>query len=590
MPRLLLISWVIATAAVAMDRPNVVLVMTDDQGYGDLASHGNPVLRTPELDRLHAESVRLTDFHVDPSCSPTRAALMTGKYSHRARVWHTINGGNHLRDSEITMADIFRHNGYRTAMFGKWHLGGNYPYRPIDRGFDEWVGHGDGGTGTTDDYFWNDRVNDHYWTAEGQEYRPGYAPDVFFDAAIDFVGRQSPDQPFFLYVPTYVPHGPLTIPDREAAAYYEAQGVPASTAHFFAMIESADANVGRLRRALEETGQADNTIFIFLTDNGSAGGWRFFNAGMRGHKGQVYDGGHRVPCLIHWPKGDLGAPRDVATLSAHIDLLPTLVEWAQLTLPEAVDFDGQSLAPQFADAAPLDLERTLVVERQRVVEPQKGEFSAVMTERWRLVDLTELYDIEADPAQTQDIAGEHPEVVARLRREFDAYWAHVTPDHRSPPAPIVGTAHDDEIFLSTMEYRESRLWNHAHLAVGPDAVGEWHVRVASTGEYDIEVRRWPRETDATMTGVPEVTKTVDAWGPDGPRPAMIYGDELVALPIAEVEIAIGGQVHRRKVAAEAESVLFSVGLEAGPATLRATYFDPAGERLSDAYYVYLRKQ
>ena len=152
-----------AVSAATAERPNVIVVVTDDQGYGDLACHGNPVLDTPNLDKLHSESVRFTNFHVDPTCSPTRGALMTGKYSHRAGVWHTICGGNHLRASEMTMAEVFNASGYQTGMFGKWHLGSNYPYRPMDRGFDQWLGQGDGGTGTTDDWFDNDRVNDRYW-------------------------------------------------------------------------------------------------------------------------------------------------------------------------------------------------------------------------------------------------------------------------------------------------------------------------------------------------------------------------------------------------------------------------------------------
>lgn len=190
---------------VAAKRPNVIFILTDDQGYGDIAAHGNPVIRTPQFDQLHAESARLTDFHVAPTCAPTRAALMTGKYPHRVRVWHTIAGGNQLREGELTMADVFRANGYRTALFGKWHLGSNLPYRPMDRGFDEWLGQGDGGTGTTDDRFLNDRVNDHYLQNGEWKQIDGWAPEVFFDSAIDFISnRAQDDQPFSLYLATYL--------------------------------------------------------------------------------------------------------------------------------------------------------------------------------------------------------------------------------------------------------------------------------------------------------------------------------------------------------------------------------------------------
>ena len=213
-------------AAASQKKPNVVVILVDDMGYGDIAAHGNRVIRTPQLDRLHAESARLTDFHVDPTCSPTRAALMTGRYPHHVKVWHTIAGGNHLRADELTMADAFRANGYRTGMFGKWHLGSNLPYRPIDRGFDEWLGQGDGGTGTTDDHFLNDRVNDHFLhNGERGRKRNGWAEEVFFDSAIDFIrSSKKAEKPFFIYLCTYSPHHPITLPDPSSADAYAQNG------------------------------------------------------------------------------------------------------------------------------------------------------------------------------------------------------------------------------------------------------------------------------------------------------------------------------------------------------------------------------
>ena len=172
-------------------KPNVLLILTDDQGYGDLSCTGNPVIKTPHMDALCNEGLRLTNFHVDSYCSPTRAALMTGRYAHRVGAWGTISGRNMLRDGEVTMADLFRHNGYRTGHFGKWHLGGNFPYRPMDRGFDEWLGHGDGGTGTTGDYWGNDRVNDTCIHNGRWEHTKGFEADVFFDAAMRFASLMS---------------------------------------------------------------------------------------------------------------------------------------------------------------------------------------------------------------------------------------------------------------------------------------------------------------------------------------------------------------------------------------------------------------
>ncbi|MEM9527825.1 MAG: sulfatase-like hydrolase/transferase, partial [Bacteroidota bacterium] len=235
--------------------PNVILILTDDQGYGDLSCHGNQFFKTPNLDALFKESVRFTDFHVDPTCAPTRAALMTGKYAHHVGVWHTVSGGNHLRPTETTMADVFKSAGYKTGLFGKWHLGANYPYRPMDRGFDEWLGQGDGGTGTTDDWFDNDRVNDYYWHNGEREQHEGFAPDVFYDAAIDFMKTsQESDKPFFIYLPTFLPHNPHTLPDTSMAKHYGSE-VSKSVSYFFAGIQRIDRNINRLRKALEESGQ-----------------------------------------------------------------------------------------------------------------------------------------------------------------------------------------------------------------------------------------------------------------------------------------------------------------------------------------------
>ena len=238
--QMLLLVLVLASFAWSSQSPNVVLLVTDDQGFGDLRCHGNPVIKTPHLDKLYEQAVRFTDFHVDPTCAPTRAALLTGKYSHRAGVWHTVSGGNHLRASEMTMADAFKEAGYRTGHFGKWHLGSNYPYRPMDRGFDEWLGQGDGGTGTTDDWFDNDRVNDYYWHNGERVQRDGYAPDIFFDAAIDFIKEnEQNDKPFFVYLATYMPHDPHTLPDRSWAKKYSSD-VSDHVAYFFAGIERID--------------------------------------------------------------------------------------------------------------------------------------------------------------------------------------------------------------------------------------------------------------------------------------------------------------------------------------------------------------
>ncbi len=323
-------------------KPNIILIMTDDQGYGDIRAHGNTVINTPNLDELYGESVRLTNFHVDPFCAPTRSALMTGRYARRVGVRATYGGINYLHVGETTVADIFKSSGYRTGIFGKWHLGCNYPLRPIDRGFEEWVGHGDGGTGTTNDYWDNDKWDDHYWHNGKWEQYKGFITDVFFEETMKYIDNGD-KRPFFVYLATNVPHQPWNTP-AEWIEPYTSQGVDKINALFYASVSRVDYNLGRLRAFLSEKELADNTIVIFLTDNGTANKVSF-NAGMRGRKGSIYEGGHRVPCFFHWPGRWDPAGRDVSKLTAHIDILPTLMGLAgikpQGKLPA---FDGQDIS------------------------------------------------------------------------------------------------------------------------------------------------------------------------------------------------------------------------------------------------------
>lgn len=574
-------------------RPNVVIVITDDQGYGDLACHGNPIIQTPHMDALHAQSVRLTEFHVDPTCAPTRSALLTGCYSHRVKVWHTITGRNMLARSATTMADVFRRAGYRTAHFGKWHLGTNYPYRPIDRGFETWLGQGDGGTGTTTDHWGNDRVNDVYLRGGRIESIEGYAPDVFFEEAISYVrssARASRRQPFFVYLATYVPHSPWAIPEIDWVDRYRDK-VPLRTAYFFASISRVDENLGRLRRCLEEEGVAENTLLIFMTDNGSSGGFRVFNAGMRDHKGSHYDGGHRVPCFIHWPAGGLDKPRNVDRLTAHFDLLPTLIDLCGIEQPESPRWDGRSLKPLLYDPEAAWKDRALVVESQRIDVPEKGRKFAVMSERWRLVDGRELYDIQADPGQQRDLAGEHPSVVTRLRRAYDQYWESVSRDDEAYQRPIIGAGPQRETYLCSEDWRPLEgycAWSQAAVAKASPVTGEWLVEVARNGRYRFEVRRWPRELDVPITGKPTYTAEPDAWLNDEPIRGTLYRAEPEAVPVASIRLRVGREKHEAAVSETDRAKVFTVELPEGELSIEAQLLDAEGKVLSGAYYVYVR--
>ncbi|AWW29603.1 sulfatase [Echinicola strongylocentroti] len=569
-------------------RPNVIIILTDDQGYGDLSCHGNEYIQTPQLDKLYNESVRFTDFHVDPTCAPTRAALMTGKYSHGAGVWHTIAGGNHLRAKEMTMADVFKSSGYQTALFGKWHLGSNYPYRPMDRGFDEWIGQGDGGTGTTDDWFDNDRVNDHYWHNGERVQIDGFAPDVFYNAAIDFIKKKkNTDAPFFVYLPTYLPHAPHTLPDT-LLADNSSPDVSTHVSYFYSGIERIDANIGRLREMLEETGQADDTILIFMSDNGGTAGVPLFNAGMRGHKGQVYEGGHRVPFFLHWPNGQIRHGSDVKDLTAHIDLFPTLLDLCQIDLEKQPSFDGRSFKEQlFIPEKPLS-DRTVFVETQRTITSKKWVNTVGMNGKWRLVNNQELYDISKDPAQTNNTIADHPEIVKTIQDDHVNYWKNVSPGDRDKPVYIVGHEADPETYLTSSDWHLSKTpWTHAQVASGPSNIGTWEINVSRKGIYRFEVRRWPKEANAPISGIPRFHKTIDAWDKNGGIDKLIYGDQMKPLPVKTIQLEVGGYTEAKAVDSKDTSLTFDVELIKGRATVKAIMLDNENQVLAGAYYLYI---
>ena len=312
-------------------RPNVVLIMTDDQGYPNLGCTGHPILKTPNIDDIFKHSTRLTNYHVDPTCAPTRGALMTGRYSDRVGTWHTIMGRNLLRPREVTMANVFSNSGYKTAMFGKWHLGDDYPYRPQDRGFQHVVCHGGGGIGQTPDFWGNDYFDDVYHVDGKMVPFKGFCTDIFFKEAIKFI-KENEDKPFFVYLATNAPHAPMYAPEKFAKRFrgmvYKGIRLGKMTENYYGMIENIDYNVGKLVEFLKKAKLYDNTILIFTTDNGpvTKPGVKIYNAGLKDHKGSYYDGGHRVPFFISWPDGGLDKGVDINRLTAHIDILPTLID------------------------------------------------------------------------------------------------------------------------------------------------------------------------------------------------------------------------------------------------------------------------
>ncbi len=495
------------SAAAGAERPNVILVITDDQGYGDVAAHGNTMIRTPNLDRLHAESVRLTDFHVDPTCSPTRSALMSGRYSTRTGVWHTIMGRSLMSPGELTLAELFQAGGYRTGMFGKWHLGDNFPLRPQDQGFDEAFYHKGGGVGQGPDYWGNDYFDDVYFRSGKPEEAAGYCTDIWFANALKFIEKNK-DRPFFVYLSTNAPHGPYLVADKYWKPYAE-RGVPDTMAHFYGMITNIDENMGKLTAGLKRWGLEDNTVLIFMTDNGSAAGWgrrrkqegtwNGFNAGMRAGKGSEYDGGHRVPFFIRWPEGGIAGGRDVDRLTAHVDVLPTLAELCGIRKPDGPPPDGKSLAALLRGEAGDWPERTLFVHSQRIPYPEKWRKCAVMTERWRLINGQELYDIQADPGQQKDLAAEHPEAVQKLRTAYEGWWQSLSPVFDEFVHIAIGSEAEPRVRLHCHDWhppsQAESPWSQGHIQRGLVGNGFWAVEVLRPGDYRFELRRWPDVVD-----------------------------------------------------------------------------------------------
>lgn len=563
-----LMTWLLTSVACVARQPNVILIITDDQGYGDLGCHGNPVIRTPHLDQLYKQSVRLTDFHVSPLCTPTRAGLMTGQNPVRVGAWGTTWGRSLPRADATTIADVFSQGGYRTGCFGKWHLGDNYPYRPQDRGFQEVLIHGGGGVGQAPDYWGNDYFDDTYFRNGQPEPRQGYCTDVWFDAAWDFI-QAADDRPFFVYLTTNAPHAPYLVADKYKGLYADNRECP--NAAFYGMITNIDENVGRLIGRLGERALTEETLLIFMTDNGTSAGFsggKGFNAGMKGTKGSLYDGGHRVPCFFHWPAGGLTGGRDVDLLTAHIDMLPTLAELCGLDIPKGTQVDGVTFASALLEKTESLPERSIVVQYRQSSEPPVKGNATVMSDRWRLVADRELYDIDADPGQKRDLAAEHPEVVQRLRRDYQRWWDEVSERFDEYNYIVVGRDEENPVRLSSFDWHTRTAWSQSQVRTGAAVNSFWAVEVAREGSYEIILRRWPAEVDMPIT-------------------AAVPGGKAIAATEARLQIA--DFEGTQPVLDNAKSVCFSVRLKAGKTKLQTWLTDADRDQSRGAYYVSVRR-
>ena len=433
-------------ADLAGSRPNVVFILTDDQGYGDISAHGNPVLKTPNLDRMHGESLRFTNWHNSPTCSPTRSALMTGRHEFRNGITHTILERERLAPGATTLAQVLKGAGYATGIFGKWHLGDEAGYRPEARGFDEVFIHGAGGIGQSYPGSCGDAPGNKYFDPaifhNGVfEKTKGYCTDVFFEQAKKWIAAAKGKQPFYCHLATNAPHGPY-IARPEDRALYEGRNLGADTENFFGMIHNIDENVGKQFSFLDEQGIAKDTLVVFMNDNGGTAGVKVFNAGMRGSKGSPWIGGVRAISLWRWP-GKL-APGDCGALTAHMDFFRTIAALGGAALDDklaAQSAEARSLLPLLADPKAAWDDRFLfhhVGRWQKGTNPDlaKERNCAVRNTQYTLVreaaragakaqdaPAWQLFDVIADPAQSKDIAAAKPGVVAELKAAYDGWWA-----------------------------------------------------------------------------------------------------------------------------------------------------------------------
>jgi arylsulfatase A len=483
--RSILMSSLAAPMGWAARRPNVILILTDDQGYGDFGRRMNPILRTPNLDRLAEESVEFTRFSVSPVCAPTRAALMTGRYPLRTGVHGVTKGRETMRMNEVTLAESLKGAGYRTALVGKWHLGENYPYVPHARGFDEFVGFRGG--------HWN-WYFDTPVERNGKDARlEGYIADALTNEAMRFVDQARRD-PFFLYLAYNTPHAPYQVPDQ----YFDAfggKGLSVENQSVYGMVANLDDNVGRLLAHLEKRGLANDTIVMFACDNGPQ--TDRFNAGLRARKGSVYEGGTRSPLFVRYP-AKLKGGRRVSRITGHIDVMPTILDLARVRRPAGPPMDGVSLRPLLEGSARNWRERLIFTHADHQPDPLKPFPGCARGQRYKMVNGDELYDLEADPGEKFNVAGREPDELRRLRGEYEKWFASTLDGFTvgAPPVPV-GYAQENPAVLQAPQatlsggVRFFQKFGYAHDFVTGWEEGDgmtWSVNVSRAGFYRAEVQ------------------------------------------------------------------------------------------------------
>lgn len=492
-------------------RPNIILIMTDDQGIGDLGVMGNPIIETPNIDAMASRSASLSRFYVSPVCSPTRACLMTGRYNYRTRVVDTWVGRSMMDTEEVTIAEILQDAGYATGIFGKWHLGDYYPMRPNDQGFEEALVHKGGGLAQPSEPFENQRryTNPILFHNGQQVQKQGYCTDVYFDGALSFIEKaQADNRPFFSYIAMNAPHGPYHDVPEDLKAKYKQKDIPSisigdsksnqktldNVAGVLAMIENVDQNVGRLFARLDDLELTENTLVIFMVDNGP-NSLRYV-MDLRGMKTNVHEGGIRSPFFAHWPLR-LKPGTNSDRIAAHIDLLPTFLDVAGVAVPNGLTLDGTSILPLLEGNQEGWKDRHLFLQVHRGDAPIKYHHFAAVGQQFKLLHPSgfgrehmpedvpfELYNLESDPGESNNLIDTHPEEKDRLMKAYEAWFEEVSstrPNNYEKPAIVIGTDYESQTALTPQDWTR-------HSGPGWGDSGSWKLQVASPSTFSIEVR------------------------------------------------------------------------------------------------------
>lgn len=488
------ICFLMTLSAFAADKPNVVFILSDNQSYYEMSCHGHAQIKTPRIDRFAKEATEFTHFYAPPYCSPSRAVILTGRYAMRSGVFTTIAGRSIMHRSETTLPDIMKKHGYRTGIFGKWHLGFSYPHRPGDRGFEEVFVHGGGGVGQMEDYFGNTHYDTTFIHNGKVTPSKGFSTDTLFNRAMSWV-EANRDKPFFCFVSTPVTHSPHFGP-KELVAKLKAAGVQGDVG-LFAQVQNLDTNIGRMLDHLDKLDLSKKTIVIYASDQGM----NDRGAPHGGNRlGIPYDPAQHVPFFIRLPPaqnpGSADRPNVCDRLAGMIDVLPTLLDLCGIEPPEY--YDGMSLKNLLLGhnlEHPKD--RTLIIQCPRGRTATKWKNASVKTERWRLVDGAKLYDIKADPRQKKNVATSHQQVVKELREKYEAYWADLPDQATTLSRHLLGAKECPDVVLNGMDwYTGSSPWNSGAFRRGGN--GAWPVTIVRDGRYVFDCRIFPREADKAM--------------------------------------------------------------------------------------------